>query len=245
MFKTSAPGASWKIFHDDVSGRSREVRSLGLNLYLAGTDCDSGRDGILNEANFTMFIKPISFHEHSGTIAMIRREVYTTGLLRVIDEFDEVAHHFALYNKANEIIGVVRALKSTEVPRLELQSESDAQELVYPQDGLIIEVSRGCARKNITGMPLLQMAMTMQKYAREQNASHVVTKSGKRLLPIYQSMGFRVFGKPFFSDYFDDRRTGLMSIPLIYHFPKPKPVVAAVTAPSYFSSGDDEEVLVW
>lgn len=192
-----------------------------------------------------MFIEPISFHEHRDTIASIRREVYTTGLLRVIDEFDEVAHHFALYTKAREIIGVVRALKSTEVPRLELQSESDAQELVYPQDGLIIEVSRGCARKDIIGMPLLQMAMAMQKYAKEQNATHVVTKSGKRLLPIYQSMGFRVFGKPFYSDYFDDRRTGLMSIPLIYQFAKPKPVVAAVSAPSYSSAGDDEEVLVW
>lgn len=190
-------------------------------------------------------IEPISFHEHRDLIARMRREVYTTGLLREIDEFDEVAHHFALYDKSREIIGVVRALKSNEVPKLELQSESDAQDLVYPQDGMIMEVSRGCARKNLTGMPLLQMAMAMQKYAKEQNASYVVTKSGKRLLPLYKTMGFRVFGRPFYSDYFDDRRTGLMSIPIIYRFPKkavaPQPAAQAASAPSQA----DDELLVW
>lgn len=183
-------------------------------------------------------VQEISFHEHRATIAQIRREVYTTGLLHDIDEFDEAAHHFALFNSAREITGVVRVLRSDEVPKLELQSESDAQDLVFPQDGLIIEVSRGCARKNITGMPLMQLAMAMQQYAKQQKAAHVVTKSGKRLLPLYQSMGFRVFGKPFYSDWFDDRRTGLMSIPIIHDLVKPARVAAVV--PEH-----EEELLVW
>ncbi len=188
-------------------------------------------------------VQKIPFHEHRSIIAQIRREVYTTGLLHEIDEFDEFAHHFALFNSAKEITGVIRMLRSDEVPRLELQSESDAQDLVFPKSGLIMEVSRGCARRSITGMPLMQLAMAMQQYAKEQKAAHVVTKSGKRLLPLYQSMGFRVFGKPFYSDWFDDRKTGLMSIPIIYDFVKPGgvPPVAAPQSQQH----EEEEVLVW
>ncbi len=186
-------------------------------------------------------VEEISFHEHRSVIAQIRREVYTTGLLHEIDEFDEAAHHFALFNSAREITGVIRVLRSDEVPRLELQSESDAQDLVFPE-GLIIEVSRGCARKNITGMPLmlLAMAMAMQDYARKQKAAHMVTKSGARLLPLYKTMGFRVFGKPFYSDWFDDRNTGLMSIPIIYDLVQPARAVA-FPQPQLV----EEEVLVW
>jgi predicted GNAT family N-acyltransferase len=182
-------------------------------------------------------IQEISFHEHRDTIAKIRREVYTTGLRHDIDEFDEAAHHFALFNPAREITGVVRVLRSDEVPRLELQSESDAQDQVFPKNGLIIEVSRGCARKNLTNMPLMQLAMAMQDYAKRQQAVHVVTKSGRHLLPLYQAMGFRVFGKPFYSDWFDDRKTGLTSIPIIYDFVKP----SSPAAPAQ----EEEEVLVW
>ncbi|MDI1311763.1 GNAT family N-acyltransferase [Prosthecobacter sp.] len=184
-------------------------------------------------------IQEISFHENRNTIAQMRREVYTTGLIHEIDEFDEAAHHFALFNTAREITGVIRVLRNDEVPKLELQSESDAQDLVYPKDGLIIEVSRGCARRSLTGMPLMKLAMAMQDYAKRQKAAHVVTKSGKRLLPLYQTMGFRVFGKPFYSDWFDDRRTGMMSIPIIYDFVKPARA-AAVVVPQ-----EEEEVLVW
>ncbi|WP_395736529.1 GNAT family N-acyltransferase [Prosthecobacter sp.] len=184
-------------------------------------------------------IRPISFHEHRDTIARLRREVYTSGLLRDIDEFDEVAHHFGLFNSNEEITGVVRVLRSDEVPKLELQSESDAQDLVYPTEGLIMEVSRGCACKNLTGMPLMKLAVAMQDYARQLNAAHVVTKSGTRLLPLYKMLGFRVFGRPFYSDYFDDRRTGLMSIPIIYDFVKP------AKAPAVPAAQEEEEVLVW
>ena len=187
-------------------------------------------------------VQEISFHEHRSTIARMRREVYTSGLLHEIDEFDEAAHHFALFDSAREITGVIRVLRSDEVPRLELQSESDAQDLVFPQGSLIMEVSRGCARKNITGMPLMQLAMAMQDYAGRQKAAHVVTKSGKRLLPLYKSMGFRVFGKPFYSDWFDDRRTGLMSIPIIYDFVRPaSALVRNASAPV----PQEEDVLVW
>ncbi|MHB1081493.1 MAG: GNAT family N-acyltransferase [Prosthecobacter sp.] len=188
-------------------------------------------------------VEEVSFHNHRAIIAQIRREVYTTGLIHEIDEFDEVAHHFALFNSKREITGVIRVLRSDEVPRLELQSESDAQELVFPQNGLLMEVSRGCARKSITGMPLMQLAMAMQEYARKQKAAHVVTKSGKRLLPLYQSMGFRVFGKPFYSDWFDDRKTGLMSIPIIYDFVKPGHVPKVVVPQP--QQHEEEEVLVW
>jgi predicted GNAT family N-acyltransferase len=183
-------------------------------------------------------IQEISFHEHRAAIAQIRREVYTTGLLHEIDEFDEAAHHFALFNQAREITGVIRVLRNDEVPKLELQSESDAQDLVFPKDGLIIEVSRGCARKSISGMPLMQLAMAMQDYAKREKAAHVVTKSGSRLLPLYKSMGFRVFGKPFYSDWFDDRKTGMMSIPIIYDFVKPARAVVP-------QQGPEEEMLVW
>lgn len=183
-------------------------------------------------------VQEIPFHEHRSIIAQIRREVYTTGLLHEIDEFDELAHHFALFSAAGDITGVIRILRSDEVPKLELQSESDAQDLVFPQDGLIMEVSRGCARKSFSGMPMMKLASAMQDYARKQKAAHVVTKSGNRLLPLYQAMGFRVFGKPFYSDWFDDRKTGMMSIPIIYDFVKP--THAPAPAPQ-----TEEEVLVW
>ena len=183
-------------------------------------------------------VREISFQEHRNTIAQIRREVFTSGLLRDIDEFDEAAHHFALFNHAEEITGVIRVLRSDEVPKLELQSESDAQELVFPKGVLLMEVSRGCARKTPLGTPLLKMALAMQDYAKRQNAAHLVTKSGARLLPLYRSLGFRVFGKPFYSDYFDDRKTGLLSTPIIYDFVKPAPVVRQKVEA-------EEEVLVW
>lgn len=164
----------------------------------------------------------------------MRREVYTSGLLHAIDEFDEVAHHFAMYDKGGHISGLVRILRSDEVPRLELQCESDACDLRFPAQGLVMEFSRGCARKGTANMPILQMSRAMRDYALSHRASHVVTKTGRRLLPLYQLMGFRVFGRPFYSDWFDDRNTGLMSIPIIYDFPAAKAVPEA-----------EEEVLVW
>lgn len=215
----------------------------GFDLSFAASCWYGKKDIHYQQITHQTMIQEISFHEHRDTIARIRREVYTTGLLHEIDEFDEAAHHFALFNSAREITGVIRLLRSDEVPKLELQSESDATDLVFPQDGLIIEVSRGCARKNFTGMPMIQLATAMQKYARENKAAHVVTKSGRKLLPLYQSMGFRVFGRPFYSDWFDDRRTGLMSIPIIYDLPKPARAVASVSQPQ--KQEEEEEVLVW
>lgn len=178
-------------------------------------------------------VREIPFREHRDAIAKMRRQSYTNGLLHELDRFDEEAHHFALIDKAGDIAGLVRMLRSDEVARLELQCESDAHDLRFPSEGLIMEFSRGCARKGTANMPILQMGRAMRDYALRNHASHIVSKTGRRLLPLYQVMGFRVFGRPFYSDWFDDRNTGLMSIPIIYDFsPMPKKV-------------PDEEVFVW
>jgi hypothetical protein len=178
-------------------------------------------------------IREIPFQENRDTIARLRREAYTNGLFHDIDEFDEVAHHFALFDEAGEVAGMVRMLRNDEVPRLELQCESDARDLQFPKEGLIMEFSRGCARDGTPNMPIFQLSLAMHDYALKNGAAHVVSKTGRRLLPLYQMMGFRVFGSPFYSDWFDDRNTGLMSIPIIYDF-----IASSHSAP-------EEEVLVW
>ncbi len=179
-------------------------------------------------------IREIPFHDHREIISRMRRETYTTGLLHDIDEFDSVAHHFAMFDAAGGIAGLVRMLRNDEVQKLELQCESDARDLKFPTNGLIMEFSRGCARKGVANMPILQMSRAMRDYALHHHAAHVVSKTGRRLLPLYKLMGFRVFGSPFYSDWFDDRNTGLMSIPIIYDFPEAKPVPKP-----------EEDVLVW
>jgi len=92
-------------------------------------------------------VREISFHEHQSTIAQMRREAFGSGLNHVIDQFDDAAHHFAFFDEAREITALIRLLRSDEVPKLELQCESDAQDLVWPSSGLIMETSRGCGKK--------------------------------------------------------------------------------------------------
>ena len=54
-------------------------------------------------------VQKIPFHEHRSIIAQIRREVYTTGLRHEIDEFDEFAHHFALFNAAGDLLATAES----------------------------------------------------------------------------------------------------------------------------------------
>ncbi len=187
-----------------------------------------------------MFQK-ISFLDHQSDIIRLRREAFTNSLVHEVDEFDAAAHHFALFDSKNQMTGTIRVLRNDEVPELELQRESDARGLLFPKIGLIIEVSRGCAGKSMTGMPLIQMASAIKEYAKQEKALHIVSKTSPRLLPLYKTMGFRVFGRPFHSDWFYDRETGDTSIPIIYDLVKPaRPVVVAARP-----QPEEEEVLVW
>jgi len=174
-------------------------------------------------------VQEISFQEHQLTIAQMRRDAFGPGLIHAIDEFDAVAHHFAFFNEAREITALIRLLRSDEVPKLELQCESGAQDLVWPSGVLIMETSRACSRKGTSGMPMMQLSRAMGAYARQHKAAHMVSKTARLLLPLYQAMGFRIFGKPFYSDWFDEKNTNDPSIPIIYDY-----------APSI-----EEEVLVW
>ena len=184
-------------------------------------------------------LQKISFQDYEHDIVRLRRESFSS-LVHAVDEFDAAAHHFALFDAKQQMTGAIRVLRSDEVPRLELQSESGAQDLQLPQNGLIIEVSRGCASKSTTGMPLIQMAWAIKDYAKTEQALHIVSKTSPSLLLLYQSMGFRVFGRPFYSDWFYDRETGDSSIPIIYDVAKPARAVAA-PQPQLV----EEEVLVW
>jgi predicted GNAT family N-acyltransferase len=183
-------------------------------------------------------LQKISFLDHQHDIIRLRREAFTNSLVHEVDEFDSVAHHFALFDSKQQMTGTIRVLRSDEVPKLELQSESGARDLLLPQNGLIMEVSRGCAGKSIAGMPMMQMAWAIKDYARKEKALHIVSKTSPSLLPLYKSMGFRVFGRPFHSDWFYDRETGDSSIPIIYDFVKSTRAVVAIPQP-------EEEVLVW
>jgi len=75
----------------------------------------------------------------------------------------------------------------------------------------------------------MHLSRALDAYARQHKAAHIVSKTARTLLPFYQSMGFRIFGKPFYSDWFDDKAKQDPSIPIIYDF-APIP---------------EEEVLVW
>ena len=149
-------------------------------------------------------VREISFEKHTGIISQLRRELYGEPLVAEVDEFDPVAHHFAYVDHRDEILGVLRVLRSDEVPRLELQCESRAKDLVFPSDGLIMECSRACTRKGSYGRHLLGMCLAVRDYAVNHKADYMVAKTDPVFLPIYLRMGFRIFGKPFISDWFDD-----------------------------------------
>lgn len=188
-------------------------------------------------------IREVSFSENKAAIVRLRREAYAGSLVHEVDEFDPVAHHFALFDTKQQMIGAIRALRSDEVPRLELQRESRAHGLVLPRDRLIIEVSRGCTARSVTEMPLIKLARAMNDYARRENAQHIVSKTSPRLLTLYRSMGFRVFGKPFYSDWFYDFENGDSSIPIIFDIVKPSHAIA--THGNLCQDQEEEEVLVW
>lgn len=185
----------------------------------------------MHKTSRCFMIQEISFHENRDKIAQLRREAFGSGLIHAIDEFDEAAHHFALFDAAGGMIGSFRLLRNDEVPKLELQCESGARDLVFPKGVLIMETSRGCARKGTVGMPMIKMSLAMQKYAAKHKAAYLVSKTARLLLPIYRSMGYRVFGKPFYSDWFDEKEKGDPSTPIILDLTKIAP--------------EDEEVLAW
>lgn len=160
-----------------------------------------------------IMVQEIDFKEHRDTIARIRREAWGSSILHDIDEFDELAHHFALFDDQEQICAVTRLLRNDEVPQLELQRESGARDLVFPQGQLIMETSRGCAAKNAPILPLLPLTLFLRNYALAHRAAFMVSKSGPLLLPIYQQLGYKIFGAPFWSDWFN-RETHHLCVPL-------------------------------
>lgn len=189
-------------------------------------------EAAIQKTSLYSMIQEISFHEYREEIAQLRRDTFGAGLIHAIDEFDEVAHHFALFDAARGMIGSFRLLRNDEVPKLEMQCESGAQGLVLPEGVLIMETSRGCAGKGAVGMPMIKMSLAIKKYAAEHKAAYLISKTARLLLPIYQSMGYRVFGKPFYSDWFDEKDKQDPSIPIILKFD-------SQVAPQ------EEEILVW
>ena len=79
-------------------------------------------------------------------------------------------------------------------------------------------------------MHLLSLCMGINEYAVKNEAEYLITKTGKHLLSLYQHFGFTMFGPPFVSDFFEDKRP---IYPIMYRWTvvkKQKP---------------EEEVLVW
>ncbi len=175
-------------------------------------------------------VRELSFTNDRDLIEQFRRDSYKGTLIRVLDDFDEKAHHFALFGEHEEIQAMARILRSDEIQPFELFLESRAKDLMLPTSGLGLESSRVCAKNGSAGTFLLRLCLGIYEYALKHKAHYLIAKTERHLLPIYLQFGFKTFGAPFISDFFGDNRT---VFPIMYrwdHEPK--------------TAGDDT-VFVW
>jgi len=175
-------------------------------------------------------IRELVFKDDNKLIEQFRRESYKGTLVRVLDDFDEAAHHFALFGDQNEIQAMARILRSDEVQPFELFRESKAKNLALPTNGLGLESSRVCAKDGSAGIYLLRLCLGLNEYAVKSRAEYLNAKTEGHLLPIYLQFGFNVFGEPFISDFFGDNRT---VYPIVHRWCHEKP------------AAEEEVVLVW
>lgn len=185
---------------------------------------------IEGEARSATMVREIEFNSYRNIIESFRRASYGATITHVLDEFDEKAHHFALFDKKDKILGVTRVLRSDEVAQFEMMQESQLKDLVLPPAKLSLELSRACTSKGSGGVHLLNLCMGINKYAVECGAEYLITKTGKHLLSLYQHFGFTTFGPPFVSDFFEDKRP---IYPIMYRWTTVK------------REEPEEEVLVW
>lgn len=178
----------------------------------------------------TTMVREIEFNSHRKIIESFRRASYGASITHVLDEFDEQAHHFALFDKKDNVLGVTRILRSDEVKQFEMMRESQLKDLVLPPAKLSLELSRACTVKGSAGIHLLSLCMGINEYAVKNEAEYLITKTGKHLLSLYQHFGFTTFGPPFVSDFFEDKRP---IYPIMYRW-----TVVRREEP-------EEEVLVW
>jgi len=152
-------------------------------------------------------VKEIEFKTHQKLIEDMRRRSYGDTITHVLDEFDEKAHHFALYDRKERVLGITRLLRSDEVERFEMMHESQLQHLMLPPARLSLELSRLCTSKGSAGLHLLKLCLAINDYGRKLKANYVV--------PLYKRIGFKTFAPPFVSDFFEDKRP---IHPIIYHW---------------------------
>ena len=165
-------------------------------------------------------VRELSFADHKPQIEQFRRDAYKGTLIQVLDDFDERAHHFALFDKNDNILAMTRVLRSDEIQPFELFLESKAQGLALPTPGLGLESSRTCARSGSAGIYLLRLFYGVNDFAKRWKADYVIGKTETHLLPIYLQFGFKVLAPPFISDFFGDNRT---VYPIVYrwHYDNP------------------------
>lgn len=175
-------------------------------------------------------VREIEFSSHRKIIEAFRRTSYGASITHVLDEFDERAHHFALFDPKGNILGVTRILRSDEVAQFEMMRESQLKDLVLPQARLGLELSRACTVKGSAGIHLLRLCMGINDYAVKNEAEYLITKTGRHLLSLYLHFGFTTFGHPFVSDFFEDKRP---IYPIIYRWTVVKKVET------------EEDVMVW
>ncbi|MDZ4404907.1 hypothetical protein [Prosthecobacter sp.] len=175
-------------------------------------------------------LRELSFTDDRKLIEQFRRDCYKGTLNRVLDDFDEKAHHFALFDEHEEIQAMARILRSDEVQPFELFLEPKAQGLALPTHGLGLESSRVCAKDGSAGTYLLRLCLGVNDYAVRSRADYLIAKTVPHLLPIYLQFGFKVFGEPFISDWFSDNRT---VFPIMYRWDNEPP------------AAEDDSVFVW
>jgi predicted GNAT family N-acyltransferase len=175
-------------------------------------------------------VREVSFADFRDEICRIRRDAFGARLIHEEDKFDPRAHHFASFDERGGVLGVIRVLRSDEVDRLEIQTESGAGHLVFPSGGVVMECSRACKRKGASGLQLIPLAKAVRDYALNERAVCLVAKTVAPLLPLYRSMGFEIWGETFFSDHFASKSP---NFPLILHLQAAE------------GGGREEDSMVW
>lgn len=174
--------------------------------------------------------RELDFNREKHSIEDFRLKAYLGALSEGLDRFDAHAHHFALFDEREQMLGLARVLRSDEVERFELSHESRMQQDALPSNGLGLELSRACTLHGSAGLHLYQLCKGVESYALRIHADYLIAKTVGKLLPIYEHFGFTVFAPPFTSDFFDDNRT---VYPIIYRWSHPK------------EDGRDDEPLVY
>ncbi|MCP4604460.1 MAG: GNAT family N-acetyltransferase [Proteobacteria bacterium] len=148
-----------------------------------------------------MIVREVEFERYREFIADFRATAYGDKLSVPLDEFDQIAHHFFLFDDDQEIVGMVRLLRSDEVSTFEIQEESSLQDLVLPDYSICCECSRLCTSQGSKGLYFKYLVKFVVDYCGDNGIDYSITCVDERNFEIYtRYLRAETCGGPFIPD---------------------------------------------